>query len=72
MAPQIGQDCMTMSDPFRRLTAILSADVRGYSGLMRLDETDTVREPAIAPDIGERLPEALRDAFGRAVLCSRG
>jgi adenylate cyclase len=44
-----------MSDLPRRLTAILSADVRGYSRLMGLDEADTVRALITHRDVMGRL-----------------
>ncbi len=46
----------------RRLAAILAADVVGYSRLMGVDETDTLR---CFTDLGERVPEPLIKArFG--------
>ena len=42
-----GGDPMATKDFKRKLTAILSADVEGYSGLMGEDEVATVRNPKI-------------------------
>jgi adenylate cyclase len=48
----------------RKLTAILSADVEGYSRLMSLDETDTVNT---LKSYREKISRSVLSHYGRVV-----
>ena len=57
-------DPMNLADLTRRLSAILSADVEGYSRLMRDDEVETVRTITAYRAVVAHMIEQYRGRFG--------